>query len=31
MEFIDQIIHSDLDHTLEEHPVTYNFKRSHTL
>lgn len=31
MEFIDQDIHSDLDHTLEELPVTYNFKRSHTL
>lgn len=31
MEFIDQITRSDLDHALEEHPVTYNFKRSHTL
>ena len=31
MEFIDQVIHSDLDHTLEEHSVTYNHKRSHTL
>ncbi len=31
MEIIDQITRSDLDHTLEEHPVTYNFKRSHTL
>ena len=28
MEFIDHITRSDLDHTLEEHSVTYNFKRS---
>ena len=31
MEFIDQIIRSDLDHKLDEYPAIYNFKRSRTL